>query len=160
MKGIPRMMGKVWEGRVGASVGFRAPLAPSVASCSPPANLKCKWKFIFLFSFFFVWKQLGRLRDVFTLIACPVCLQGSFSPKDIIFSLFFLFFDITRLPQKRFSTQWWDSSTSWTFSLESLFFYFFFFLQWVGEVQAKKWSTTITVLFKSSMNSHLERGFL
>lgn len=39
-------------------------------------------------------------------------------------------------------------------------YFFLFFLQWVGEVEAKTCSTTITILFKSSTNSCLKRDFL
>ena len=53
-----------------------------------------QWRLALFFFFFFLFsfeKQLGRLMEVFTLIACLGRLQGRFSPKDLI-PFYFLFF--------------------------------------------------------------------
>ena len=59
-------------------------------------NYSIEIRFIFFCFFLLVsslllfWRQLARLMEVFTLIACPGWLQGMFSPRDLIlFSIFF-----------------------------------------------------------------------
>ena len=61
----------------------------------PPTNDNYIFFSLFLFFFcFFVLKQLGHLREVFTLAICSRCLKEGFHPRIFLFSflVFFLFF--------------------------------------------------------------------
>lgn len=88
----------MWGGRIGAGVDVRVPLEPSSASCSPPATCNANENSLFFLSLsIFFLKQLGCLREVFTLIAYPGHLQGRFSPRDLIFSSLFFLTSLGRL---------------------------------------------------------------
>jgi len=120
--------GRCGEDEMDVGVNVRVPLAPSPAPCSPPANLQCNKNSFFPLLFFF--KQLGRLREVFTLIACPRRLQGRFSPKDLVLFLFSCF--LTSLGHRRRGFQPNDGTQAPHGGLHlSPYFFSFFFSEWV-----------------------------
>jgi len=77
--------------------------------------------FLFLFLF---WKTPRLPQRGFHSRCLPLVPQGRFSPRDLLI-LFSFFSSLGHLT--RFSTQRWDSGTSWRFSPESLFFFIFSF---------------------------------
>ena len=93
--------------------------------------------FLFFLFFFFFEKQLGYLKEVFTLVVFPECLKGGFHPW--IFLFFFIFFSSLGC-LTRFSTQWWDSGASWRFSPEPFYLFFIFIFIFAMNWWGRSWN--------------------